>query len=380
VLSIPKSRKIELLPTTKQKKIINDWVAAIRKVYNVCLHHINTLYKEGVKDEKDILNEFALRDRFVTKKNMAQDELESMGWTLRTPSRIRADAVKQIITSFKACITRTKKYQIRGFKINPKNKADNRQTILLPQESSRIRNSKLKVCGLKLDLSEKMADSEIASNMRMTRTNGRYYVFITEFVEAKQKLNKKGVVGIDPGFRSPFTFYAPRGEFGTIGMGLDKQLYRKYKKMSAIQNSTSISIGRKRNHLDKHQRRIDSKVDDFQWKTVHWFLSEFNRIIIPSLYVRNLKGSQMRLQKDLKHCQFISRLISTSVGYSDVEVHQCKEHYTSMTCTNCGSLRKQKDRTVACRDCKFVIHRDVAGARNMVVKHMHMQPPVEVQD
>ena len=72
----------------------------------------------------------------------------------------------------------------------------------------------------------------------------------------------------------------------------------------------------------------------------------------------------------MRHCTFVNRLIYKSCEYKNVEIHHCKEHYTSMTCTNCGSLKTKKDITVKCSVCNFEIHRDLSGARNMVIKHL----------
>ena len=53
-------------------------------------------------------------------------------------------------------------------------------------------------------------------------------------------------------------------------------------------------------------------------------------------------------------------------------MHECKEHYTSQTCTNCGSLKTDKDTVVKCQVCNFIIHRDLSGARNILLKHLKL--------
>ena len=39
-LFIPSSKTVRINPTKKQMKVINDWIASTRKVWNVCLHEI----------------------------------------------------------------------------------------------------------------------------------------------------------------------------------------------------------------------------------------------------------------------------------------------------------------------------------------------------
>jgi len=356
-LFIPSSKTIKINPTKKQKKIINDWIASTRKVWNVCLHEINT---------NKTTKEFTLRDKFVVRKQMDEETIQKMEWTFRTPKRIREYAVKDIISCFKAGETRLKKKEIKKFKINYKEKNSNKQTISLPQEGSKIENNKLKVCSLFLNLEEKIENQDIKSNMRLTRIGLNYYVHIPFFISEKNKKeSNEGLVGIDPGINIPFTYYSPQGEYGFIGMKLRKILEKKYKKIESIRKKTN-----NKSIIKKHENQIVNIVNDFHWKTIHWLLKKYNKIVIPSLYVRNCNSQIKKLQGDMRHCEFVNRLIYKSIEYKNVEIHHCKEHYTSMTCTNCGSLKTVKDKVVKCLDCKFQIHRDLSGARNMIIKHL----------
>jgi putative transposase len=361
---IPESKTIMIHPTSKQRKIINDWIASTRKVWNVCLNHINT--------NKDfIVSDVALRDKFVIKKNMSVDILNKMEWTLRTPKRIREYAVKDLVSCFNGGFTRLKKKQIRIFKIKSKYRKETKQTISLPHESSKIIDNKLRVCSLDLKLKEKMEDQEITSNMRLTRSGYNYYVHIPSFrKEARvQKESNNNTVGIDPGENIPLTYYSPNGEYGFIGSSLKSFLLEKYKKIKLLRErikNKSILL----RAIKKQENKIKNIVDDFQWKTCHWLLKKYNKIIIPSLYVRRCSNERKQLQNDMRHCTFVNRLIYKSCEYKNVEIHHCKEHYTSMTCTNCGSLKTKKDITVKCSVCDFEIHRDLSGARNMVIKHL----------
>ena len=43
------------------------------------------------------------------------------------------------------------------------------------------------------------------------------------------------------------------------------------------------------------------------------------------------------------------------------------ECYSTKTCTNCGSLNRPNDRDYKCSNCKLEIHRDLNGARNILL-------------
>ena len=47
------------------------------------------------------------------------------------------------------------------------------------------------------------------------------------------------------------------------------------------------------------------------------------------------------------------------------------ESYTSCTCTNCGTINKTEGKeTLKCYSCEFTVDRDVAGARNILIKNV----------
>jgi putative transposase len=127
---------------------------------------------------------------------------------------------------------------------------------------------------------------------------------------------------------------------------------------------------KKEKGIVKQQKRILNIVDDLHWKLCHRLLSGYNKVIIPSLYIRKPMKQDKRIQNDMRHCQFVTRLIYKSVEYSNAEIHHCKEYSTSETCTRCGSLKTIKGDIVQCKVCDFTIHRDVSGSRNISIKHL----------
>ena len=377
---IPKTRKIQIIPTCKQRRIINDNIASVRKIWNLCvedkradlLSKINKpfLTLENIKKETSF-TENMLRDKYVIKKNMTSEMIDHLEWTFRTQKRIREYAVKDFISSYKGGITRLHKKQNKQFRINSKNKNDYKQTICLPHEGSLIKNNMLHVCGMDIKIKHKIQDQNILNNMRLSRIGLNYFVNITYYEKEKEVKNipLQSIVGIDPGENIPLTYYSPEGEYGFIGIGLKEKLLKMY----SIKKSM-IDKMKNEYKLIKAIKKLESKtlnmVDDFHWKACHFLLSKYNKIIIPSLYVRNCSKERKQLQADMRHCEFVNRLISKSIEYDNVEIHHCKERYTTQTCTNCGSRKTVKNSTVKCKVCGFEIHRDLSGSRNMVLKHL----------
>ena len=360
----PRSHSIQLLPTPKQKRIINDWIASTRKVWNVALHDINKNVTKIV--DKDLQN------KFVIAKNMSSTIKTQLNWTLRTPKRIREYAIKDLVSTYKSCETKMDKKQIRHYTIHHKIKTDKKQNICISHESSYIRNGNLVSNGLDIKLNEKIEDQEIKHNMRLVRIEGIYFIHIPYFTTIKSLKTSltNDIVGIDPGENIYHTYYSPNGEYGIIGSDIKTRLINIYDKQEKIKNKIT-----KKNRLNKAikktSKRKVSLIDDFQWKLCHWYLRRFRKIIIPRLYISKRYSEQdKKIQNDMKHCKFVDRLIYKSCLYSNTEIHECKEHYTSQACTRCGSLKTVKGKTVSCGKCGFIIHRDLSGARNMVIKHL----------
>jgi putative transposase len=356
-----KAKIVKILPSSKQMKIVNDWFSACRKIHNI---GNNRIQSQGDK----WLEGYILRDTYITKKNMTNKVLKSIGWTLRTPKKIREYAIIDLIAMYKAGKTKLKKKQIKKFNISSKENDGSTQSINLPHESSRIENNKLHVCGLDFTLTEKIEDMDIVTNMRLIKRNNLYYVAMPSYAKMDDiKQTKDRIVGIDPGLNIFQCYYSPDGEWGEIGIDVkDKMRQLNHKK----NNLHIVNKGRVRKAIFKINSRKNNLIDDLHWKCCHFLLSNFRRIIIPRLWVSRCTKEVKELQIDMKHCYFVNRLCYKSMTYKDSEIHIVKEHYTSQACTNCRSLDTSQDKVVICNSCNFICHRDLSGARNMIIKHL----------
>jgi len=82
---IPSNLTVKLKPTQRQKRTINDWFASYRKTWNLSV--------QSVRQGNDC-NEISLRNQFVIKKNMSEENIDRLGWMFRTGKRIREYGVK----------------------------------------------------------------------------------------------------------------------------------------------------------------------------------------------------------------------------------------------------------------------------------------------
>jgi transposase len=252
--------------------------------------------------------------------------------------------------------------------------------IFLPKKK------KLKTNGLELPLDEIPSFFDLGSdkikldhNLKLSRINGEYYIYVLYYPEIKRRECKTDkIVSIDPGIDVFGTFYSPQGEWGEIGKDFDIKLEKMRSKMRDVKKkySSSLNPDQNRKNCDKRviskiKRKIKNVVDDFHWKAIHWLLTRYDKIVIPRLYVQ--KGNKLKeKQADLRHCQFVDRLIYKSMFYEDKEIYEVKEHWTSKTCTRCGFIDHNlgSAKTYKCKECKLETGRDLNGVRNILLKHL----------
>jgi putative transposase len=67
----------------------------------------------------------------------------------------------------------------------------------------------------------------------------------------------------------------------------------------------------------------------------------------------------------------LTEYISYKAEEYGIQTIRISEAYSSQTCLNCGSRRKQIGRVYRCRECKFVFPRDVVGAANILSSHLY---------
>lgn len=387
------SKKIRVVPVDRSdRRKINDVYAVSRKLWNICVHYVQTHPNETITETQ-------LRNLFVIRKHMSKTQLRYLHWTFRISKREREQVIMQFVANYK---TAKKNFKVRKPKPKKKSKKkkvgtkdkkrqrirlkkdivmrtrdknDPEQTILLSSENSFIIGKTFHCLsqnvskGASFRLTENYSE-KIDRNVILKRIGTDYFLCIPQYKNILKKSTPDRIISIDNGFKTFATYYCPDGEWGEIGNNYRNVLNRLYDKEESIEKHVS-SKNRKNEALSKIKRRIMNIRDDIHWKLCHWLLSQYRVILIPRLYVSKMDSQTMKHQRDMKHCLFVDRLIHKSLEYKDSEIHVCKEHYTTMACTKCQSVNTTQDTVVHCNDCDCITHRDLSGARNIMLKHVY---------
>jgi IS605 OrfB family transposase len=194
-------------------------------------------------------------------------------------------------------------------------------------------------------------------------------------------------VSIDPGVRTPFTWYSPTKGTGKIGqrdigrvVRLCQHMDDLISRMDRLNESSSKRKKRKARRLAaavaRMRRGIVRLQDEIHRKAIAFFVREFDAIVIPPFEVssmvnrktRRITRRTVRNMLSWAHFRFRRRLISKAEE-AGVQVIVQDEAYTSKTCSWCGNMQAIGGSEIYnCRGCKVKIDRDENGARGIFLR------------
>ena len=187
-------------------------------------------------------------------------------------------------------------------------------------------------------------------------------------------------VALDPGIRTFQTYYSDQ-ECGLIGNGFTKVLDKfnsRIDKLTSLLATNKLSYRTKcnlRRRCDKLRTKARNIVNDLHWKTASYLVTRFKVILIPAFSTpeATLRGSSVTRRRGLglSHYRFrqvLKHKVRVTQGRRLIE---CSEGCTSITCDICGFVNKSNDsETFVCLRCKCSSHRDIHGARNVMIRSL----------
>jgi putative transposase len=377
------SRKIRLEPTKEQKVLLSQWFGVARKCYN----EANSLIKS--KDQK-----------LGTVRDFVMKKLGTLDYVKAVPSKIKQEAVGDLIKATSGAIGKYEKAKKSGLKtkfqrINYKSKGAASDSINIPLESIKAVEGGVKIYPTILGF---VKTSEpvpfIPTACRITCKYSRFYYLCVPLelvLENELPSFYDSIVAIDPGERNFSTFYSEKLE-GSIGIYSRDRLYKSYKeadliksKMDCIKNNIKKkklkgkpkqNAKNKIKHLRKKFLSVISKptrlVKELHYKTAKFLCKNFDTILIPEYSSKdvapNLCPVVNRSNQGLSHYSFRQRLFHTAKRFNR-KVHIVGEAFTSVTCSSCGYIgKKNSNEYLKCSNCQIETHRDKRGARNIFIK------------
>lgn len=361
-----KCKKIMLIPTTEQKRILLEWMDAYIKMYNQTIKLFRQKY---YNNEKVTINFKSIRTNYMF------DIKESICSKIDINKHILDCAIKDACTSYKSALTNLKNGNITHFRLRYI-KTTKRQKILKLEKLLFTKDRKT-FCKTQLGDTIETTDgsdfSDVETDCTLLYKHKRFTLLIPIKIIKNEVKNKRKVIAIDPGIRTPYVGYSTDHVLN-IGSNMQKEMSKIIKQIDKI-HSSDIHNKKKKKAVGKRYSKIENMVDDMQWKTINYLTTNYDTILIGNMSTKDivnntcrskLKSITKRLALHIKLYIFRERL-KFKCSMNGIKYRNVDEMYTSKTCTLCGTIKNDLggNKIYSCDNCRGILERDVNGARNI---------------
>lgn len=391
-LSNLKCRKIKLKVPTIVKKLWNEWSNLYRFTYNRALWF--------QKESSTLLSKDELINCIKSDHNYPIYD-----FIKKLPTELREGASKEVSKNFKSCFSNLKNDNIKTFDIGYKSKKVKSWTMtnfqkrslkyitkfqkqsVKKQEDKDLRNFRIlpSYCPFVIHSYQKIPE-EITNDFSIHFDGGDYYL-ILPYEENKVPPNieiDNVVTSIDPGVRTFASTFNNKGEceelctskssgyLHSIALQIDGYISKRSKGTRKKRKYLSKKIVKLRRKLKNLQKELHNKVANHLTKKSKIILiPSFKVKEMSSKFKRKIKTKTVRNMMLLGHTLFKQKL-KTKAFERGSQLLGVEEHYTSKTCTQCGTINESlgSSKVFKCKSCLLTIDRDINAARNILLRAM----------
>ena len=361
---IIKCKKITILPTDDQQKVLLNWFESYRKCYNEAIYIIKQLIKEN--------NKKALDFKYIRTKKMKFIK-ETLTKQTNINSHILDGAIKLACTSYKSAISNHKNGHIKHFRIryikqSKKSKIIDIEKCYFNSDGFCIRSLGKMANNCNFNYDEINNDCKLHYNSLTKK-----FTLLVPYYEDCKENNNNNFISIDPGVKTFLTCLTNNRTY-KMGTNIQKNITKDLNELDKFA-SFNNKLGRKR--MIKIRSRIYNKITDLHWKTINFIL---NRKQLKNVFIgdwstkntsccsKNMDPITKRISLSLRYYEFLQKLEYKCKEYNS-NFHLTDESYTSKTCSNCSNESTiNKDRLLTC-NCGINLDRDINGCINILLKN-----------
>ena len=372
------SRKIPLLLSREQKKRLRFWAAGKRAAYNATLKFLQR--HRGKSPHWKILKKRILKNLPNCYKSV--------------PYQIKGDAVREAWQAVKNAKLKAKQTGERQ-NLRFQSRRMPTQSLFIPTSAIRENGIYPRVLGdiqyaepmpapfyHKREKGVKKPLDEVCDSRLLYEDDSWYLCISYKAPTDKSPTGAMQVVALDPGVRDFLTYFSETG-FGWLGHQAINRIQRFCSHLDRLLSRiATCTLRRKKRTMrraaNQIRRRIRCLVKELHCKTVHFLVSNFDVILLPSFDTsrmtlrnsRRIRKKSVRQMLTLSHYKFKQRLLEKAKQFGK-HVIIVNEAHTSKTISWTGEAKKDLSgsKIITAEDGTFM-HRDLNGARGILVRFL----------
>lgn len=213
--------------------------------------------------------------------------------------------------------------------------------------------------------------------------NKKFYLYQSVEISDKNPIKSDIYAGLDLGIKNLLTVYTSNNYDKIIGSNrfyrqwqyLTELISKEQKKLSEIKRYTSNNLKKLYNKRTKYLNNLFNNIIAKMFR----FIKRNNVSVLIVGDIKNIrenKSKNSRLNQMINNYwsfDILLKKIKNKCEECGIKLHIVTEEYTSRICPICGynSEKNCKDRIFICEKCSYIDHRDIVGARNIMMKGMN---------
>ena len=386
--TVPKSRKIKVLPNREQRRMLKFWLAGKRYVFNATLKvlrkHEKSPHWQSVKTQ--VLKSMPRRYKAV-------------------PHQMKADAVREAWQALRNAKLKAKQTGEKH-EVSFQHRHLLQQSMFIPANAIRPEGVYTTLLG-SLEVTEplpartarrfgKPTDSprdpekryagepkpaDEVRDSRLTYDRGEWFLCVAYCEPQQPPAQQARIASLDPGVRTFLTFFSETS-FGWLGHHDIGRIQRLCTHLDALIADIAKAPRRKKAAMrraeNKVRRRIRNLVKELHCKVAHFLCTHFDIILLPTFETRQMseratrkiRKKSVRQMLTFSHYKFQQRLIDKAKQLGK-QVVLVSEAYTSKTCSWTGDvIATLGGRKVITAPDGTRMDRDLNGARGILVRFL----------
>lgn len=387
--------KVQVLFSNYQKRIINNWMEASRRMYNATLYYykdrrfndkkstydykkIRTYHLNKIKQNIIDTSTIKIKNKKVKNKKIKYKHIKPLSHMLDATIKLACSNYKSALTNLRN--GNIKHFRIRYWKQNKSQISIELEKTCFGKKETFCERSLGRKIDITHDYKVDLKLSKIKETCRLihNRTENKYYLYIPKERDVNIQRNTNNYVGIDPGFRTFMTCFS---KTSIDKFEIDKSKYiRIFNLIDRTENNPYIPMKKKMEVRCKRMHKISNITDAIHWKLINYIVNANRYIFIGDMSVKDIISKQnkiltrmeKRIGNAMKYYQFRQRLeykcITKGKYYSTVN-----EIMTSKMCTRCTKIKRdlRGQEIYNCTRCDTQIDRDSQGALNIALKGIY---------